>query len=174
MAIFTHSFTPNTSTDGADLLITDDATYGGLLSKSVFTGRSIVVTKSDATTITYSFPYTGTADNISDVKTITDYFDKDYIVNISLTWSFSNEGTADTEVSELDYLSNYNSIIGYVNLADSVDCNCDSEAAVFTTLCYINNYIENAIYWAKFNNSQKAQKFLDKVKDIVDSLDDCN
>lgn len=170
MATFTSGFTPNTSVDGNDLIITDTSVYNDTLPKTVFTSRSILITKSDATTETVDFPYDGSANTVEDEITIADFFDKDYYLTIAVTWEFSNEGTPDTETNTLDYLSNYNALIGFVRAADESEYNEESTSS--TLLTKLNNYIEAAILWGKFGNPQKAQKFLDACKDINDSLED--
>ncbi len=173
MATFLKSFTPNTSADGADLLITDTSTYGGALPKSVFTDRSVTITKTDGEDETIDFPYTGSGDGVQDVLTVTGFFDKDYYLTIDVTWEFDNEGDPDTETATLDYLSHYNALICFVTTSDDTDCgDCDCHESVI--LNKLSNYIDNAILWAKFGNGVKSQKYLDACKDICDSLDDCN
>lgn len=174
MATFIQGFTPDTSTDGQDLLITDTSVYDNTLPKTVFTSRTAVIVKADGTTSTVDFPYTNAVNATQDVLTIADFFDQDYVVTITLTWEFSNEGTPDTAELEKDYLSNYNALIGFVTLADSSDCSCDAELNATNALTLLNNYIETAILWAKYDNLQKSQKFLDNCKELIDSLNDCN
>jgi len=174
MATFIQGFTPSTSTDGQNLLITDTSVYNSTLPKTVFTSRTVVIVKSDGTTRTVDFPYTNSVNATQDVLTITDFYDKDYVVTITVTWEFSNEGTPDTSTKELDYLSNYHALIGFVTLSDSSNCSCDDELNATNALTLLNNYIENAILWAKYDNLQKSQKFLDNCKDLIDSLNDCN
>lgn len=175
MATFTQGFTITTSSDGTNLLITDTSIYGGLLPKSVFTSRSVTITKTNGDVYTINFPYTGSADNVQDVLTITNYLDKDYYLTVKVDWAFNNEGTPDTDDYTLDYLSNYNALVCFVNTADATDFDCDScDCSDSEVLNKLSNYIDNAILWAKFGNGVKSQKYLDASKDICDSLEDCN
>lgn len=174
MATFIQGFEPSTSTNGQDLLITDTSVYDNTLPKTVFTSRTVVIEKSDGSLTTVDFPYTNTVNATQDVLTISEFYDKDYVVTITVTWQFNNEGTPDTAELELDYLSNYNALIGFVTLADQSDCSCDAELNATNALTMLNNYIENAVLWAKYDNLQKSQKFLDNCKDLLDSVNDCN
>lgn len=174
MAIFTKGFIPNTSSDGKNLLITDTSVYNSILPKTVFSARSVLVTKADGTQNTYNFPYTNTDNSIQDILTITDYFTQDFIVNIKVTWTFTNEGDPDEEDLTLDYLSNYNSLLCKITLSDTLDCDCGCDDNSVAILNSLNRCIDDAILWAKFDNNQKAQKFLDKARDICGALDDCN
>jgi len=177
MATFTQGFIPSTSDDGNDLIITDSSVYTAILPKSVFSSRSITVVKTNGVSITYNFPFTGTSNNIQDELIIANFFDKDYYLIITLNWIFNNEGTADTSTKTLDYLSNYFSLTQFVEIVDQIEsCDKDNEYQedYLTRATSFNNYMEDAILWAKFGNAEKSQKFLDKCKDIYDVFNNSN
>lgn len=171
MAIFAKNFIPTTSNNGKDLIITDTSVYGGLLPKTVFSDRNVNIEKADGISEDYDFPYDNTNDVIQDVLSIEDFFDQDYIINISITWTFTNEGTPDEESLTKTYLSDINSKLCYISLEEDVDCSCDCSCEKTNTASTLYRYIEDAELWAKYSSNIKAQKFLDKAKDICDSLE---
>jgi hypothetical protein len=153
MPTFSQTFIPITSDDTNDLVITDTSVYDNVnFPKTLFTNRTIQVTKSDSTSTTYNFPYTNSNNSLQDQYAIGGFFDKDYAITILVTW-YTSSGNYTQVVTYLGFKKAFNNKKKlFISLVcGECDCGCNEDE------------IENEL------NFYKADSLIEASKNIYKS-----
>lgn len=125
MPTFSQNFIPTTSDDTMDLVITDTSVYDNTnFPKTYFSNRTILITKSDSSSVTYQFPYTNSDITIQDQFAITGFFDKDYAINILVSW-ISTSGNLTQDISYLGFKKAFNNKKKLFISLVCGECNCE-------------------------------------------------
>lgn len=125
---FTPVIIPQTINSSSHLQITDTSVYGaglGSLSKTSFTGRTVILTRYDGVTQTVAFPYVSMNDTVQDQVVITNYFNGvngsqlniDMIVSITVNFIYLVAGVPTSVAYFTIYQSKSNTMNSLANLA---------------------------------------------------------
>lgn len=156
---FIPSFTLSQSIDGKTLTITDTSNYGvdATHHKTNFLARQLVITSGDnpTTPVTYSFPYTGSGDNVQDTYTLTVSYDNAYTIVLNLTYQDNSILSATNNVITTQFIVlNKSSMLSMIK-----PCDCN-DYSLMETIDTIDIAIEAANYRASNGDIASAYQLL--------------